>query len=167
MLRNSIIVTLAVIMLGALSVSAIAQQFGHCGMMQHRGQGMMAYQAQGVSPQCRMQLDLAGKTALDGTVESVSMGPGQGMPSFVIQTVDNKKATIIASPYWTLVNAQFEISVGNRISVLAFPSLSFQGTYVAAELKNLTTGKSLALRDDNGIPVGGIGPRHGAGSRPF
>ncbi|HYK88473.1 MAG TPA: hypothetical protein VE398_06865 [Acidobacteriota bacterium] len=166
MSRKSMIVTLSAILLGAMSVGAAAQQYGPQGPMHHAAQGTMPHSGQGVAPQCHMQLDLAAKTALEGTVESVSMAAGQGMPSFTIQAGD-KKAIIVASPYWALTKANFDIKVGDRMSILAFPSLQFSDTYVAADLKNLTTGKTLLLRDDNGIPVNGIGPRHGAGPRPF
>ena len=166
MSRKSTIVALVVILLAAMSVSAIAQQYGHRCWMQHSPQGTGQHPAQGVMPSCHMQLDLAGKTSVEGTVESVSMAPGQGMPSFVIITGD-QKATIIASPYWILANANFEIRVGDKMSVLAFPSLQNKDTYVAADLKNLTTGKYLLLRNEDGMPAGGFGPRHGLGPRSF
>ncbi len=165
MLRKPTIIILAVILLSVISNNAPAQQCWHQGGMHHGWQSSTAQQAQGMVPYCHLQLDIAGKTSLDGTVESVSVAPGQGMPSFVITTGD-QKATVIASPYWTLVNANFEIRVGDKMSVLAFPSLQVKDTFVAAELKNLTTGKSLILRDEYGMPMGGFGPRHG-GPRSF
>ncbi len=160
MLRNHRLFTLVAVLLAAMSTSAAAQQCWHGGGMQQAWQGTARQQAQGGTPYCHLQIDLTGKTSLEGLVESVSMAPGQGMPSFVIKNGD-QKATIIASPCRALADANFEVRVGDRMSVLAFPSLQVKDTYVAADLKNLTTGKSLLLRDDNGMPVGGIGPRHG------
>ncbi len=165
MLSKPTIITLAVILLSVISNNAPAQQCWHQAGMHHAWQGNTQQQAQGVMPHCQLQLDLAGKTSLDGIAESVSMAPGQGMPSFVIR-IGDQKATVIASPYWALANANFEIRVGDKMSVLAFPSLQFKDTYVAAELKNLATGKSLILRDEYGMPVGGFGPRRG-GPRSF
>ncbi len=152
--------SLALILLLTLSTGVMAQQYMHQGGMR----GTMPHPGQGMAAQCPLQVDLANKTALEGTVESVNMAPGQGMPTFVLQ-VGDKKATIVASPYRILANALFEIRVGDRMNVLAFPSTQTQDTFLAAELKNLTTGKTLLLRDDNGLPAGGVGPRHAAGPR--
>jgi hypothetical protein len=163
MLRKSWSIGLVVILFGALLTGAIAQQHQPQGMPQHWTQGTVPHPAQGMgTPQCHIQLDLARKTSLEGFVESVNLERGMGTPSFVIPA-SGKKVTIIVSPYWALANALFEIRVGDNMSVLAFPSLQYENTYVAAELKNLTTGKVLTLRDDYGMPAGGIGPRHRTG----
>jgi hypothetical protein len=77
--------------------------------------------------------------------------------------VAGKKATVIVSPYWALANAGIEIRVGDQLSVLAFPSLQEKDTFVAADVKNLTSGKSVVLRDENGMPTPAGGSRHGAG----
>jgi hypothetical protein len=132
-------------------------------MMRHSSPGTAQNPTQGtVGGLCHLQLDLAGKMSLDGSVESVSIEPGNGMPSFVM-TVGGKKTTVIVSPYWALANAGVEIKVGDQLSLLAFPALQEKDTFVAAEVKNLTSGKSVILRDDNGVPTAGRGPRHGAG----
>ncbi len=111
------------------------------------------------------QLDLAAKTSFDGTVAEVSMGYGQGFPTFTLDT-GGKKVTFVASPYRLLADADFMIKTGDTMSVLAYPSKRYEGAYVAAELRNLTTGKALVLRDDQGFPVGvpGQGGKHSRGS---
>ncbi len=102
---------------------------------------------------CQAQLDLANKTSLEGTVQSVSMGLNQGFPHFTMALKDGKTVTIVASPFRTLLDSKFKIAIDDRMSVLAFPSLMHEGAYVAAELKNLTNGTILTLRDAQGLPV--------------
>jgi len=111
------------------------------------------------------QLNLAAKTSFDGTAADVNMSPGQGFPTFALDTGEGK-VTIVASPYRMLADAGFAISPGDKMSVLAFPSARYEGAYVAAELKNLTTGRVLVLRDDQGFPLGasGRGGHRGRGS---
>ena len=111
------------------------------------------------------QLNLAAKTSFDGIVADVNMSRGQGFPTFTLDTTEGK-VTIVASPYRVLADADFVIKAGDKMSVLAFPSTRYEGAYVASELKNLTTGKVLVLRDDQGFPLGvpGQGGHHGRGS---
>ena len=108
------------------------------------------------------KLDLKAGRTLAGTVQSVDMGPGQGMPNFTL-AVDGKATVIIASPYWALQQADFKISVGDSLSVVAYPSLQQEGYYVAAEIVNASTQQSIKLRDENGLPLGsrGRGPMQG------
>jgi hypothetical protein len=108
------------------------------------------------------EMDLAAKTSLEGTVESVHMGPGQGFPNVVLLLNGGGKATVVVSPYRAYVAAGSPIAVNDRLSVLAFPSNVHENAYVAAEIKNLTNGKILQLRGDDGLPLAGMGGR-GAG----
>jgi hypothetical protein len=111
------------------------------------------------------QMNLAAKTSFDGTVADVKMSNGQGFPTFTLDTAEGK-VTIVASPYRLLADAGFVIKAGDKMSALAFPSIRYEGVYVASELKNLTTGKVLVLRDDQGFPLGvpGQGGHYGRGS---
>jgi hypothetical protein len=99
--------------------------------------------------------------SLDGAVDSVSIGIGQGHPSFTLALADGRTVAVLAGPYYFLLENDFEINVGDRMSVRAFPSLRFADTYVAVELKNLMTGAVLTLRDENGVPVWSSGPGRG------
>ncbi len=83
------------------------------------------------------------------------MGRGMGFPSFTLRQKDGNEVTVAASPYRLLLDAGYKISQGDQMSVLVFPSLQYENTFIAAELTNQTTGKSLTLRDANGYPVGG------------
>ena len=158
MLRKSMTVGISVVFFGALLTGAMAQQFRHQGMMQQAGQGM-------AGTQCHLQLDLSSKTELTGTVQSVSMEPGKGMPSFVM-LANGKSVTVVVSPYRALTNAGLEVRAGDTVSVQAYRSQQATDTYVAAELTNGTSGKHVVLRDESGFPTAGRGLHHGAGSCP-
>jgi hypothetical protein len=95
--------------------------------------------------------------SLEGAVQRVDMELGERFPSFTLTKADGTRVTIMAGPYRLLLEKDFEINVGDRMSVRAFPSLRFEGVYVAIELKNLTTGETITLRDDDGAPRWGPG----------
>jgi hypothetical protein len=107
-------------------------------------------------------LDLKAKTTLEGTVQTVTIAAGQGFPNFTLQAGSNT-FTIMAGPFWALQQADFKISQGDRLSVEAYPLLQHQNAWVAATIQNITTQKSIRLRDENGQPLGmrGRGPMNG------
>jgi hypothetical protein len=123
------------------------------------GRGMM--RGMGTCSDCA-NLDLKAKTTFEGTVQDVAMAAGQGFPNFTLQ-VGHNLLTIVTGPYWALQQADFKISKGDHLSVVAYPSLQHVNAFVAAAIENLTTQKSIKLRDDNGIPLGmrGRGPMRG------
>jgi hypothetical protein len=141
---------------------------GMMGMRQGAGPGMgqgsmmMRGAANGVmSGRCGMQgaclcdpskLDLTAKAVLNGNVVAVNMAPGQGIPAFTLNA-GGQNVTIIATPYHLLLEAGFSISVNDSMSVAAYPVAGVNGTYAAASLDNLTTGKSIKLRDDSGAAL--------------
>jgi len=108
------------------------------------------------------KLDLKAVRTLAGIVQNVEMGPGQGLPTFTL-LVDGRATAIVASPFWALQQAGFSISVGDSLSVVAYPSLQQEGYFIAAEIVNTTTQQNIKLRDENGIPLGsrGRGPVQG------
>jgi len=138
MIRRTVSISLLVLLAGAMALSGMAQN-----PRQVRGGGP----GPGVGA--------ATIVTLEGVVDSVNAAYGQGTPSFTITLQDGKKATIVASPFRTVQDANFKIAIGDNISVLAFPSLQHEGAYVAQEIKNLSTGSVITLRDDAGIPIGG------------
>ncbi len=105
------------------------------------------------------QIEANSKTELEGPVQSVSFSAGAGYPSFAV-LAGNTTVTVIASPYRTLLDAGFQVSAGDRVKVIAYALSGGEGQYLAAEINNLTTGQSLKLRDENGVPLAlrGRGP---------
>ena len=106
-------------------------------------------------------VDLQGKKTLAGVVQSVNMSAGQGLPSFTL-LAGNAAVTIMAGPFRVLEQAGFQISQGDTLSVVAYPSLQHEGAFVAAEILNVKTNTVIKLRDENGRPIGmqGRGPMH-------
>jgi hypothetical protein len=129
------------------------------GTMHGMGGGMM--NGTGACADCA-NLDLKGKTTLEGTVQAVSMAAGQGFPNVTL-LVGNNPQTIMTGPYRALQQDDFKISVGDRLSLVAYPSLQHENTFVAAAIDNLTAQKSIKLRDESGVPLGmqGRGPMKG------
>jgi len=122
------------------------------GMMAGSGNqgGVRTRQGAGICAQDHFNVDFSARTAITGTVGSVDMAPGQGLPTFTI-IAGGKAATIVASPYQALVRAGFEISEGDTITVLGYPLVNASDTYLAAELQ---IGQNvLKLRDENGAPL--------------
>lgn len=150
--------------------AGMRQRGGMMGMGQAQGQGlaqgrgmMMRRGSQGVD--CGFNLDLKAKTVLEGIVTSVNLAPGQGAPSFTLN-VKGTDVTIIAAPFHLLIRSGFQISVNQNLSVTAYPATGVTATYVAAELQDLKTGKTLTLRDENGVPSGTPGDCPMAGTCP-
>ncbi|MBZ5496166.1 MAG: hypothetical protein LAP85_07155 [Acidobacteriia bacterium] len=149
------------------------QQGGRMMGMQHNADGTMqgmrgmhAMHGAGTCAYSAANLDLSALTVLEGAVLSVNLGAGQGMPTFVL-TSGGKNLTIAACPYHALVKAGFQISAGDVMSVKAYPITNAAGSYVAAELNNLTTSKSLKLRDESGMPLGMQGDCPMKGNCPY
>ncbi len=120
----------------------------------------------GTCPHNPANVDLKSRTVLEGVVTSVNIAPGQGSPTFILQTAGGA-ATITACPYHEFLQAGFTISAGDRMSVAAYPFTDASGTYLAAELNNLSTQKSLKLRDDNGLPLNIPNSGRGPGQCPM
>jgi len=134
--------------------SGMPRAGGRGGMMMHgggramgvmRGAGAAATRDMGDCPYALSNYDLSARSVLEGTVESVDMAAGQGSPTFTLLT-GGKKVSVLACPYRLFLLADFRISVGDRLSVAAYLSTNVEASYLAAEINNLTTQKSLKLR---------------------
>jgi hypothetical protein len=86
-----------------------------------------------------------------GTVEKVVAGVGIQMPSLVLKGADGKLVTIKIGPERTLLEADFEIKAGDRITArYAYATCSEE--YIALQLMN-AQGNILKLRNDDGTPA--------------
>lgn len=130
------------------------------------GGAMHGNQNAGICPHNPANVDLKARTVLKGTAASVNMAPGQDYPTFTLNTTGGT-VTITACPYHALLQAGFTISTGDLMSVSAYPFTDASGTYLAAELNNLTTHRSIKLRDDNGLPLNTQGNGRGPGRCPM
>ncbi len=104
-------------------------------------------------------VDLKNKTLLTGTVQSVNLNPGKNPPTITISAAGGV-VTVAVCPLQAVRRANFQISVSDYVSVVAYPLTNSTGFYLAAEINNSTTQKSIKIRDENGLPitVRGAGP---------
>ncbi len=150
MSRKLYLIVIAIICAAALALPLAGQGMQHNPM--GAGNGVRAHAGGGAGQGTISHLDLAGKIVLEGVVDGISMGRGMGTPSFTM-VANGKKVVIVTSPYRALLDANYKISIGDSMSVTAYPFRELQDTFAAADLKNLTTGADLILRDANGVPL--------------
>lgn len=134
---------LSTMFLALVICASVAGAFAQ-GRMQGRSTGMQSASA-------------AELVTLTGQVVTVSMAAGQGLPSFRFLTA-GREVTVMTGPYRTLAAQGFEIAVGSRLTVTAYPSLGREDTYVAVRIKNDATG---AVIDLDGRGRGNFGRRGG------
>jgi hypothetical protein len=88
---------------------------------------------------------------LSGVVTAVNIAYGVQFPS-----VELDKAVIVkVAPVWFLIENDFEIKAGDKLNMLAAPSLSGDPYLHAIEIENVTANKKLVLRDAQGLPEWG------------
>jgi hypothetical protein len=142
-MRNRIFtVGLITLLAGVLASTGMAQI-----RMQQRGAGQLAAQNVDVS----MNI-----VTLVGTVSGVNMAPGQGMPSITLHS-DTNEVTVMVGPYRLLADKKFEIKQGQFLEVKAFPDPRMPNAFVATELKDTSTGATVTLRSEAGMPQSGRG----------
>lgn len=86
---------------------------------------------------------------IQGNVTAVNITYGSQYPSIQIN-----QTTIQIAPVWFLLENNFEIKVGDNLSVTAIPSLQRGSSYlVATSLENTATSASIVLRETTGQPL--------------
>jgi hypothetical protein len=106
--------------------------------------------------------DFSKTISMEGTVKSVAMARGQGFPHFVLALEGGGEVTVVTAPFWAVLNANYQIGIGDVMSVVAFPSTQ-KDVFGAAVLENHSNGESLTLRDASGAPVANAGQGNGRG----
>lgn len=101
---------------------------------------------------------------LEGIVESLTMGFGQGTPSFILSVPGRDSVTVVLGPYRAWSDSGFELKAGMTVSVRAFASSNQPNTYRAVEIRDPATGATAHLRAGGGMP--GRGGRAGDGAPP-
>jgi hypothetical protein len=86
-----------------------------------------------------------------GAVEKVVAGVGILMPSLVLKGADGKLVTIKIGPERSLLEADFEIKAGDRMTA-RYACATCSDEYIALQLMN-ATGVVLTLRNDDGTPA--------------
>lgn len=96
-----------------------------------------------------------------GTVLSFSAARGAGMPALRVDDPALGVVEVGLGPAWYLRAAGFAAAPGDEIDALAYPCSTCFVPAVAAWVNNLTTGVTVELRDDDGLPLwrqSGAGP---------
>jgi hypothetical protein len=126
------------ILLGAAAGLALAQ-----GPRAGGGQGRMTAGGPGLT------LAMTNTRTVTGSVTAVNIGWGMQYPSIAIDRLQIKVA-----PVWYLLEKNFEIKVGDNLSVAAAPSSLASDPYLyAVDITNGATGAHILLRDPNGLPL--------------
>jgi hypothetical protein len=109
---------------------------------QGRGQGRGQGQGQGNGTGVPQQHDWL---TLQGTVISFDQ---QGL---VVDTVEQGQLTLAVGPVWFNGQQEITFNPGDAVTIQGF--VGEQGTFVAGQITNDTTGQTLLLRDPNGRPL--------------
>ena len=129
---------------GTMNCQGDGAQMRHGGMRgQGAGQGFCQHVGQGFNPADRLMVS--------GQVTAVNVEQGKRFPNVTV-SVEGKPLTVVVGPYWALAQAEFQIKVGDMLTIAGYASKTTQNTLIAAEIKN-AEGKMVILRDQNGIPV--------------
>jgi len=108
------------------------------------------------------KLDLSTVRTLTGSVAAVVMDYGLGHPRFTLNSDQEGSLTVSLGPHFFLVANDFSMAVGDQVSTkVANCSIGV----AAFEVTDLTNGKQITLRSDDGLPLwtGGIGGGNGNG----
>lgn len=128
---------------------------------QGRGPGAWAGPMSGTGP----QVDPAKITNVTGEVVKFTGGPGQGMPTLVLN-VGGKEESYVLGPYSYLAAQKFAPAAHDRIELKLWACTGCPQGAVVAEVKNVTQGTTLPLRAADGTPLfaGPMGPGYGHGA---
>jgi hypothetical protein len=94
-------------------------------------------------------LDLSKTQIIDGSVTSINVTYGAQYPSIVVN-----QAVIKLGPFWYLQDRDFELRLGDTVSVTAAQSFRARDVYWhAIEVVNKTTSTTIRFRDATGLPL--------------
>lgn len=133
----------------ALAGSLAAQQGGGPGA----GKGTM----DGTGP----LVDPSKVTNVTGDVVKFTGGPGQGMPTLVLN-VGGKEESYVLGSYRYLVAQKFAPAAGDRLHLVLWACTTCPQGNVVAEIQNVRSGDVLKLRAADGSPLF-AGPHGGRG----
>jgi len=110
------------------------------------------------------QIDPETRTETEGTVIELQAARGEGMPTLVLDPEEGNPMTVRLGPTWFLDQSEFTAAPGDQVRLVTYECPSCDADAVAASVEDLTNGKSLTLRDDQGRPEW-MGSGHGRGMR--
>lgn len=105
-------------------------------------------------------VDLSTVRTLTGPVTAVAMDYGLGHPGFTMNSEQEGSLTVNLGPYFYLVANNFALAVGDQVSAKV---ATCKMGVVAFQVTDLTSGKEITLRDENGLPLWTGGKRGNGG----
>jgi hypothetical protein len=149
MLKKVLLVTFLLVIVAVLAIGAIIRTsdkvVGTRGNGRGQGFGNVAYAAQASSVEW---------VAVEGTVVEVNE------IAMTVQTTTGDQIVVENRPWLYALEQKFSANVGDQIRMKSFAD---NGYFTAAQLQNLTNGKTAQLRDETGRP-GWSGRGRGSGS---
>ncbi len=113
------------------------------------------------APRTNSGINMTLQTKVDGAISSVQLAYGAQYPSIVVN-----KTQVKIAPVWFLLDNDFELAVGDVVSVLAAPSNNSSDAYLyAIKITKTTSGAGVVLRNELGTPLW-TGPSDGRGGNP-
>ena len=109
-------------------------------------------------------VDLSTVRTVTGTVTVVAMDYGLGHPGFTMNSDQEGSIVVNLGPYFYIVANNFSLAVGDQVSAKV---ANCSKGVVAFSVTDLTSGKTITLRGDDGLPLwtGGNKGNGGQGGR--
>lgn len=110
-------------------------------------------------------VDTSSAVTLEGPVVAFTGGLGAGLPVLTVDDDALGVTEVRLGPFWFLTDAGFTAATGDLVRLTAYPCALCKADWVAATAENLTTGSTVALRGDDGLPLwtGALGQGPGPG----
>lgn len=99
------------------------------------------------------QVDLSHPVTITGQVVSFQAGVGEGTPTLVVKEPNASERVLVLGPYRFLQSQGFTAQTGDQVEAVAYPCTGCVGGLAVAQVKNLTRGVTLSLRDSDGRPL--------------
>jgi hypothetical protein len=124
------------------------------GLGQGRGRGDEISASNSEAPRWGQQTQTQTLTTVAGTVASVNEN------ALSVKLTDGSQVVIENRPWWFAQQNKFTAQVGDQVKVTGF---WYNGTFEVSRIENVTTGKTVQVRDEYGRPgwSGGRGQRGG------
>jgi len=113
------------------------------------GQGGNGQNGSGSGP----AIDPSTAFTLAGTVESTQIALGRGQSSSFLLAANGVSYTVVLGPAWYLAANGFALAAGDAVEALVATGTGDCACQVAISITDLTTGESLVLRDESGLPL--------------
>ena len=99
------------------------------------------------------RIDTSKTVTVQGEVVSFQAGYGQGTPELVVREGNGNEATFVLGPFRYLEANGFVAQAGDRVEITGYACPNCENGVAVAQVKNLTRGLTLVLRNADGTPL--------------